>query len=330
MKRRFLVLLLALVGGTCMQPAFAQPAATGFASAPSRPGATVDEEIARTMATLEQKQAEKDCVDAEIEGLATRRTAAQRRLRSRTRALYRITRAGMLPLAGGFPALLSHLSRVDRLERMVARDADGLSTLSERGAALREATGDLASDIATAEARLSELQGQRTRLEDLSLRTDFWDRGFASPGFGPGSDTLGTGGAMGWGAISLADPSARPSFSSQRGRLGMPVAGRVDVRPGDRGDGPGVEVFASHGAVVRAVDEGRVAYVDRHPGYGPMVIVDHGDSYFTVYGGIDTTSVMVGQSVRRGEALGSVGGQAIFFQVRRGTRALDASAWLGL
>jgi septal ring factor EnvC (AmiA/AmiB activator) len=315
MKRALGILVLCFLGGTCMQPAFAQRAESGFG--------TVDEEIAHTMATIEQKQAEKARVDAEIEGLAERRTAVQRRLRTRTRALYRITRAGMLPLAGGFPALLSHLSRVDRLERMVENDAKGLERLSERGEALRDATGDLASDIATAEARLGELQGQRTRLEDIALRTDFWDRSFASP------EPL-AGGGMGWGSLALTDPTARPSFSSLRGRLGMPVAGRVDVRTGDRGDGPGVEVFASHGALVRAVDEGRVAYVDRHPGYGQMVIVDHGDSYFTVYAGVDQSSVVVGQNVRRGDALGSAGSEAVFFQVRRGTRALDAAAWLGL
>jgi len=313
-ERRLGLLLLVAFAATCVQPAFAQRGAGGFEN--------VDEEIAGAMAIIEQKRAQKNRVDAEIEGLAERRTAAQRRLRTRTRALYRISRAGMLPLAGGFPALLAHLSRVDRLERMVTGDARGLSTLSERGRALREETGQLASDIASAESRLDELQGQRARLDELTARTDFWDRSFAAPVLGQTP--------TGWGSLALSDGPARPSFPSLRGRLGMPVAGRADVRPGDRGDGPGVEVFASHGAVVRAVDEGRVAYVDRHPGYGPMVIVDHGDSYFTVYGGIETTAVTVGDHVPRGARLGAVGGQAIFFQVRRGTRALDASAWLGL
>jgi septal ring factor EnvC (AmiA/AmiB activator) len=316
MSRRLRTLVLVVVLSTCVQPAFAQHGAGGFAS--------VDEEIAQTMATIERARAQKDRVDAEIEGLAERRTAAQRRLRTRTRALYRISRAGMLPLAGGFPALLSHLSRVDRLERMVTSDARGLSSLAERGHALRVETGQLAADLATAEARLQELDGQKSRLDQLAMRTDFWDRGFAAADPGQGSQP------MGWGSLSLSDGAMDPSFTAQRGRLGMPVAGRVDVRPADRGDGPGVEVFASHGAVVRAVDEGRVAYVDRHPGYGPMVIVDHGDSYFTVYGGLAATNIRVGDPVPRGASLGAVGSEAIFFQVRRGTRALDASAWLGL
>ena len=283
----------------------------------------VDAQIADAMAHLEQKQAHRARLDSEIEGLAERRTAAQSRLRTRTRALYRITRAGMLPLAGGFPALLSHLSRVDRLERMTRGDARGLASLTERGRVLREQTGQLATDVATAEANLATLQGQRARLDQVEARTDFWDRGF------------GTGTSYqvesGWGSLSIVGQQSRgPVFRTQRGRLGMPVAGRVDMRPAERGDGAGIEFFASHGATVHAVEEGRVAYVDRQAGYGPMVIVDHGESYFTVYGGIAGTSVAVGDRVPRGGRLGAVGGGAVFFQVRRGTRALDANAWLGL
>ena len=59
-------------------------------------------------------------LDAEVEGLIGRRDGARRRIRDRVRALYRLRRAGVLPLAGGFEALLRHLARVDRLERQTA------------------------------------------------------------------------------------------------------------------------------------------------------------------------------------------------------------------
>ncbi|HBQ17679.1 MAG TPA: peptidase, partial [Myxococcales bacterium] len=56
----------------------------------------------------------------------------------------------------------------------------------------------------------------------------------------------------------------------------------------------------------------------------------HGDGHYTVYGGLGAVAVQVGQQVPANTPLGTVGGQPLFFQVRRGTRALDARAWLGL
>jgi septal ring factor EnvC (AmiA/AmiB activator) len=107
------------------------------------------------------------------------------------------------------------------------------------------------------------------------------------------------------------------------------VSGTVDIRAANR-DGEGVELLAPPGAGVRAVEEGRVAWADRHGSFGLMVIVDHGDRYFTVYASLGSTDVRVGDHVSRGARLGVTSERPLFFQVREGARALDASGWLGL
>ena len=65
-----------------------------------------------------------------------------------------------------------------------------------------------------------------------------------------------------------------------------------------------------------------------------MVILDHGGSFYTVYGGLGTTDVQVGDWVGMSTRIGSLDtagpDSVLFFEVRRGTRPLEARSWLGL
>jgi len=63
------------------------------------------------------------------------------------------------------------------------------------------------------------------------------------------------------------------------------------------------------------------------------VIVDHGESYFTVSGHLAHIGVEVGQEVAEGAAIGTVGesgslvGPRLYFEIRRGEEALDPADW---
>ncbi|MGB5417081.1 MAG: hypothetical protein WBN01_20775, partial [Polyangiales bacterium] len=84
----------------------------------------VEGKIAENLARVEHAQTRQAQIDTEISGLADKREEAEGRLHERARALYRIRRAGMLPVAGGFDALMGHLARVQRLSRMVKSDLE--------------------------------------------------------------------------------------------------------------------------------------------------------------------------------------------------------------
>ncbi len=64
------------------------------------------------------------------------------------------------------------------------------------------------------------------------------------------------------------------------------------------------------------------------------MILDHGDGYFTVYGGLGNADVRVGDDIGRGAQIGDIGVDPgppeLYFEVRQGTRTLDARTWLGL
>ena len=80
--------------------------------------------IAESLARIEHAQTRNAQIDTELAGLLDQRDEAEGRLHERARALYRIRRAGMLPVAGGFDALMQHLARVQRLSRMVRADLE--------------------------------------------------------------------------------------------------------------------------------------------------------------------------------------------------------------
>jgi len=127
--------------------------------------AAVEGKIAENLARVEHAQTRQAQIDTEISGLADKRDEAEDRLHERARALYRIRRAGMLPVAGGFDALMAHLARVQRLSRMVKGDLDTMDFLGERGAALRVEKNQLASALEEAQVGLRELEAKKEEIE---------------------------------------------------------------------------------------------------------------------------------------------------------------------
>jgi septal ring factor EnvC (AmiA/AmiB activator) len=63
--------------------------------------------------------------------------------------------------------------------------------------------------------------------------------------------------------------------------------------------------------------------------YGNLIVIDHGDGYATAYGFNQQLFVRVGQTVRAGQRIASVGRPSqgskskLFFQVRRNALPID-------
>jgi septal ring factor EnvC (AmiA/AmiB activator) len=131
-------------------------------------------------------------------------------------------------------------------------------------------------------------------------------------------------------------------FAARKGKLPRPVQGQVRrsfglvVDPDYQTEifHKGLEIQAPRGDQVRSVAPGRVRMAGWFRGYGKLVIVDHGQGYFTVSGHLADIFVEVGDSVEPGDALGTVGdtgsleGPGLYFEVRRGSGPLDPADWL--
>jgi len=101
----------------------------------------------------------------------------------------------------------------------------------------------------------------------------------------------------------------------------------------------GIGIKAPTGTPVRAVRAGRVVLAGPFEGYGPTVIVSHGNGFYTLYLYLEEIGVVEGRTVTAGQVVGTVGGAEtpegphLEFQIRApvdgGTpQAQDPMQWL--
>jgi septal ring factor EnvC (AmiA/AmiB activator) len=131
------------------------------------------------------------------------------------------------------------------------------------------------------------------------------------------------------------DPNA--PFARARGRLAWPVAGRIvqDYRELIGGDlrSKGIDIDAQQGAEVRAVHEGRVIYADWAGQRGNVIILDHGNGYWSVYGHAEQLLRPLGARVQAGEVIataGDTGGRktaGLYFEIRSNEKPVDPHLW---
>jgi len=141
---------------------------------------------------------------------------------------------------------------------------------------------------------------------------------------------------------------ARPSTmsGSDTGTLNWPVEGTIiyDFGPEPQPNGTvlrwnGIGIQAARGTPVQAVRAGTVVLAGPFEGYGPTVVLSHGDGFYTLYLYLEDIGVVQGREVDAGQVVGTVGGSDtpegahLEFQVRvpgpSGTpQATDPLEWL--
>jgi len=96
----------------------------------------------------------------------------------------------------------------------------------------------------------------------------------------------------------------------------------------------GIEIQASLGAEVRAVESGEVAFANWFKGLGLVAILRHGGDYYTVYAHLADLRVKSGDKITKGQAIATLGdsgapsGPSLYFEVRKGSEAEDPIKWL--
>ena len=144
-------------------------------------------------------------------------------------------------------------------------------------------------------------------------------------------------------ATARADASLS---ADDAGSLDWPLDGEVIYRFGRerRPNGTvlrwnGIGISASPGSPVTAVRAGTVVLAGPFEGYGPTVVLSHGDGFYTLYLYLEETGVVEGRTVSIGQVVGTVGGTDtpegphIEFQVRApvnggSPQAQDPLQWL--
>ncbi len=131
------------------------------------------------------------------------------------------------------------------------------------------------------------------------------------------------------------------SFASLKGKLRLPVRGELVSRFGSPrteggGNWKGVFIRSPEGQQVRSIAAGRVVFADWMRGFGNLLIVDHGETFLSVYGNNEALLKQPGDAVGAGEAIatvGSTGGSTetgLYFELRHLGKAFDPLRWSNL
>ena len=206
-------------------------------------------------------------------------------------------------------------SQLDALHQLEYSRKQALATLESTRTERAQAVAAISTRIADESGQLKSLQASEKQLRDLieQLRR------------------------------ALAETPVIPQqgshpFGELHGRLVWPLRGNILARYGEPKAGgrlqwKGLWIGASDGAEVRACARGRVAYVGWLSSYGLIVVLQHDQGYFTLYGHTSAVSRSVGESVNAGEVIaqaGNTGGYeqpGVYFELRKGAETLDPTGW---
>lgn len=96
----------------------------------------------------------------------------------------------------------------------------------------------------------------------------------------------------------------------------------------------GIEIRTEEGSGIKAVMSGSVAFADWLKGYGLVLILDHGNGFFSLYAHASRLLAKVGDEVQAGQMIGETGDtgmtgdSTLYFELRQGADPVDPLAWL--
>jgi murein hydrolase activator len=297
-------------------------------------------------AELRNEQAEASRINA---SLAER----QEQLKQRALALYRWHRSGSpFVILNGSISLVGLLQRGRYLKTTVAFDHDLIAKLREEG----QAQDALRTKLAKKKEELDEqkrvldettesvrIEADKKREMLASLKQEKESRVRVLKELEQAAGRLQKM-MEGLSKQAISKPPEFPpgiGLGALRGRLNWPVKGELKSEFGKARHREfaaeifrnGIDIEAPFGEEIRAIEKGRVVFADRLAGYGKMVIVDHGERYYTIYAHLSEILKKNGDGVKRGETVGLVGdsdslsGAGLYFEMRKDGHSIDPVPW---
>lgn len=306
-------------------------------------------ELAAAEKAVVDLEADQRLIEKRLHRLSTDHREQKEFLARRMRALYKMGGLSYLRLLFSARTDENMLDSIGMLNYLIQRDAKAIAgframkvaidaestelarrkievenaheTVVERQASVEAKRGEkrqllarIRDESRRSESRLSELTEKAERLQRLM-------------------DLLYERGSRETGGVSMREV---------RGALSWPVDGEVVARFGrERSErfatftiNNGLTIAAPPGTDVRSIFDGTVLYAQWFKGYGNLVILDHGDRIFSLYGNLRASTVSQGDTVRAGETIGIVGESeeeetgALYFEIRENNQPIDPVSWL--
>ena len=311
--------------------------------------------VTRLSAELEAVEGQIRSLEGQYRELEARSAALEAYVAVRLEALYKLSWLGRLHLLASAESMVDFFSRKRAMEHILQHDEAIMSQLAQDKAEMQAlldqlltrqrekqaTTAELSAKIeamnaeqAKREALLKEIQGKKSlqlaAIEALKRSARDLDRTVA---------------AFGASAIPADDPPMEvheKPFASLKGLLMMPVKGKIISFFGPRKDQKfnvtnfqsGITIQADRGEPIRAVYSGRTLYSSWFRGFGNMMIIDHGDHYYTVYAHLEEQFKSKGDAVETGEVIATVGdtgsltGAGLHFEIRHHGKPVNPLGWI--
>jgi septal ring factor EnvC (AmiA/AmiB activator) len=226
-----------------------------------------------------------------------------------------------------------------QLKKVNAEQLRVKGEITKRGAALRVKVADeerLVAQIENEEAELEEalttMRAQALRLETVLVSLIEGESAENARG-AVQAKPLG-------GGLAPVEPFSGAGLEKVKGKLPRPVTGKI-VTPFGRTKrarfedyifSKGQEYLGAPGAAVTAVSDGRVLHMGPMPGYGTIVILDHGARSYSLYGKMGEILVTRGQDIDKGGELGRLApaegeGGNLYFEIRKNGSPVDPSPY---
>lgn len=267
----------------------------------------------------------------------------------RLNALYRMHMMGSLEMAGPPASLFDLFVKQNAMKQVVtsdfillesqSRDLETLTRFETELARQMEAKAALEGELAL-QIRIKKKESAKKAIilrEIQEKKKMSWAALASLKASAKALDA--TLNAMGLrGSAALDDTS----FSKQKGRLPIPAQGKIisffgTVKNGDYKSftfQSGIDIRVERGEPVRSVFKGEVMFAQWLKGYGNMVIINHGDNYYTLYAHVEEVFKKKGEAVGAGEVIatagdtGSIKGLCLHFEVRHHGKPMNPMNWL--
>lgn len=217
-----------------------------------------------------------------------------------------------------------------RLDQLMKRKAEMIAHTSEERDQAEKRLARLASEAADLKELIQRLEEERrARAEAAAREREARSAGklAAKKGVKPSSESHA--------ALPHYDGPSKP-FSQAKGQVPLPARGEIVTRFGESDElgapSKGIRIETRAGAQVVAPYDGQIVYAAPFRSYGRLLIIEHGEGYLTLIGGLGRIDGQVGQTVVAGEPVGIMGeGQArtvLYVELRRNGQPVNPSPWL--
>lgn len=287
-----------------------------------------------------------------VDEISLRMRSAEAYMERRLISLYKLQRLGKMQAIAAADSVYAFLIRKNALEHILEADAEILDQYAHDRNEYLALNTRLTAQKSKKEALQAESRKQaRLMIREKKRRSQLLAEIQSKKSLALAAiDALKTAAAALDGIIAdmqqqtktrAEHKPARP-FARKKGLLNMPVDGKIGNSFGpSRNDRfsnvvtfqSGIDILAERGDPFRAVSSGKVLYASWFKGYGNMLIINHGDNYYTLYAHAAELFKQKGDPVEQNEVVGTVGdtgsmtGHKLHFEIRHHGTPVNPKPW---